>query len=110
PVRVALESFPDLGVLEDIDVRELGSDGPQGRYGLRGEAALREIGRTLHVQQHRKVRKLLLDTVVDVHGIILQSLGAARPSAPDPGCVRGAPRAITRSMAAERGCADGGSR
>ena len=49
----AFKPFANLGILEDIDVRELRAGGAQHADGLRREPALREIRRSLHIEQHR---------------------------------------------------------
>src|SRR6266404_1278223 len=61
PVRVALECFAHLRLLENVDVLEVGADGAQGRNGLRRKSALWEIGRALHEQDDRARAELRLD-------------------------------------------------
>src|SRR5690606_5852702 len=79
PVRIALQTLSDLGILEDVDVVELGSDAAQRRDGLSRESTLRQIGRALQVQQHAVLCELLLDAFVDVHADIKPPIiGAAR--------------------------------
>src|SRR5262249_5224211 len=65
--RVALQCLAHLGLLENIDVLELRAHGAQRRDGLRGEAALGEVGRALHEEYDRRRAQLGFDSLDNVH-------------------------------------------
>lgn len=70
PVRVNLQALPNLGILEDVDVGKRFADCLQCGNGLAREAALREVGSALHVQQHGTVADLIFDSLIDVHSYV----------------------------------------
>src|SRR5690606_28455561 len=73
-------ALPDLRVGEHVHAMEaLHSAGLQHLAGERREAALRELGRTLHEQDHGMPGDLLLDSLFDVHDSIL---ALSRPASP----------------------------
>src|SRR5690606_18008362 len=76
PVRVRLQSLANLRVLEDVHVCEFRTDLAEHADRARRESALREVGGSLHVEQHRIGLQLLLDPFVDVH--LLSSGSASR--------------------------------
>ena len=90
PVRVRLQPFPDLGILENVHERELRVHRAQCSDGLSGKPALGKVRRALHIEQHRIAIQLLSDSIVEVHSLsILHSFTdegrTAKPrSIPEP--------------------------
>src|SRR6516162_6992685 len=67
PVGVALERLADLGLFENVDVLEFGTDGAQRGDRLRRESTLWKIRRPLHEQHHGTSGQLRLDSLDHIH-------------------------------------------
>jgi len=89
PVRVILDALAQLLVLQDVERRiARHAAALQDLGGGRREAALRELGRALHVQDDAVLRHLVLDPVSDfAHRWLLVSIWPdstkCRPGSPD---------------------------
>src|SRR5208282_5446621 len=63
PVREILDALADIRIGQHVHALELHAQGGEDLHHARGEAALREDRRALHVEQHGIVGNLLLDAV-----------------------------------------------
>jgi len=79
PVGEFLDALADVRVLQHVDAEELlHAAGIERLHRERGKAALRELGRALHVEHHRVGGDLLPDFVLGVHGTIRWSTNQKR--------------------------------
>src|SRR5690606_5911993 len=81
PVGVLGQLGADFRILQDVHVGELFAATHHRLGGARGEAALRGVGRALHVQQDGVVGDLLFDGFDDIHEGHLGYTGSADPRA-----------------------------
>ncbi|CEG50780.1 hypothetical protein PXNS11_110088 [Stutzerimonas xanthomarina] len=69
PVGIGRQAGTNFRVLQDVDISELLATAHYRLGRASGKTALRGVGRTLHVKQHRVVGDLFFDGFDDIHGV-----------------------------------------